>query len=95
MRIYVVEQSTSDLYGSYLTEAMVIAANKTQATAAVVQTGKYFGLKVVKARLRVVDFGPAPDPLPRITERWRHGDALVMVVGHDDEPDPNDFLASA
>ena len=82
--VWLVEQDLTQLYGEYLTETMVLARTEAEALEAACsladpQLG--FGLAVQRHRLRAVDYGPAPRPLPDVLPRHQHGDALVLVVG--------------
>lgn len=89
-RIWLVEQDLSGLIGEYLTEAMVVARTEAEALGAAFSLGHPdhgFGLVVEARRLRAVDYGPAPSPLPAVSPRHRHGDALVLVVGIGSEND--------
>lgn len=72
---------------------MIVARTEREALNAVCSLAdpvRGFGLVVQRSRLRVVDCGPAPDPLPTVLARHRHGDAQVLVVGtgvdHDGPP---------
>lgn len=91
-RVWLVEQDLARLTGEYLTEAMVIAPTEREALDAVCSLAdpvRGFGLTVRRSRLRAVDYGPAPEPLPVVPARHRHGDAQVLVVGtgtDDDRP---------
>lgn len=89
-RIWLVEQDLTGLLGEYLTEAMVVARTEAKALATVRSLADPvhgFGLVVRLRRLRVIDYGPAPDPLPAVSPRHQHGDALVLVVGTGSDDD--------
>jgi hypothetical protein len=86
MHIYLVEHDVTNLFGEFLTEAMVIAANKSEALAAAYalrDNVNGFGLKVYRKRLTATDFGLAPSPLPEYCyrPRWKHGESLILSVG--------------
>lgn len=92
--VWLVEQDVTGLFGEYLTEAMVVARTEAKALAVVRSLADPvhgFGLVVQLPRLRAIDYGPAPDPLPAVSPRHQHGDALVLVVGtgSDDDGPPS------
>lgn len=90
--VWLVEQDPTQLFGTYVTEAMVLARTDheaIEAVAALADSVRGFGLIVRRSRLRAIDYGPAPQPLPAVLARHRHGDAQVLVVGtgtDDDRP---------
>ena len=96
--VWLVEQDLTRLFGdAYLTEAMILAPTEREALDAACSLAdpvRGFGLVVQRRRLRAVDYGPAPQPLPAVLARHRHGDAQVLVVGtgtdHDEPPAGSD-----
>jgi hypothetical protein len=83
-RIWLVEQCLTGLVGEYLTEAMVLAGSEKDALDAacsLTDSRSGFGLVVGRRRLRAIEYGPAPEPLPAVCPRHRHRQALVLVVG--------------
>lgn len=83
-RVWLIEQDLTRLSGEYLSEAMVIARTECEALDAVCSLADPvhgLGLTVRRSRLRAIDYGPAPQPLPAVLARHRHGDAQVLVVG--------------
>ena len=96
-RVWLIEQNLTRLFGEYLTEAMILARTAQEALAAACSLAdpvRGFGLVVQRSRLRAVDYGLAPEPLPAVLARHRHDDALVLVVGtgadNDDLPADRD-----
>ena len=82
--VWLVEQDPTQLFGTYMTEAMVLARTGREAIDAVCSLAdpvRGFSLVVRRSRLRAVDYGPAPEPLPTVFARHSHGDAQVLVVG--------------
>ena len=84
-RIWLVEHNTMGLRVEYLTEAMVVAKDAKAALSGVRALAKEFGL--VAQRLRAVDFGPAPDPLPDVIPHIEHKGAVVLVYGTGEDDD--------
>jgi hypothetical protein len=83
-RVWLVEQNVTGLFGEYLTEAMVLARtakDALNAASSLADSRAGFGLVVQRGRLRAIDYGPAPEPLPAVCPRHRYRDALVLVVG--------------
>lgn len=72
-RVWLVEQDLTRLFGeAYLTEAMVLAPTEREALDAVCSLAdpvRGFGLIVQRRRLRTVEYGPAPHPLPDVLAR--------------------------
>ena len=92
-RVWLVEQDLTRLFGEYLTEAMILARTAQEALAAACSLAdpvRGFGLVVQRSRLRAVDYGPTPNPLPTVLVRHQYGDAQVLVVGtgSDDDAPP-------
>lgn len=96
MRIFLIEQNVANLFGDYLSEAVVIAKDAKSAVAAVMslrdeESG--WGLTVKKNRLTTTDLAPAPDTFSLIP-KFTHEDSLLISVGtgedYDEPPSEND-----
>ena len=81
MDLFLVEQDLTNLYGEYLTEAVVAAPTSATAKKATVKMAKDWGLKVRSRGLVATRLGRLETELPSGTVRYAIGNCLFLAIG--------------